>query len=63
MCYPVKCKTCAKTTWAGDGQHIDMVHATVPAANWCPGHAKETKPPRGIFSKLFVTGSTTKAAA
>lgn len=63
MCYPVKCKSCAKTTWAGCGQHIEMVHSTVPAAQWCPGHAKEQKP-QGILSKLFpaaIRSKTTEA--
>ena len=38
MCRPVPCKTCGKTTWAGCGQHVDEVKATVPAAQWCGGH-------------------------
>lgn len=37
MCRPVKCKTCAKTTWAGCGQHIAAVKASVPADQWCDG--------------------------
>lgn len=38
MCYPVHCRVCGKTTWAGCGQHIDSVQRTVPAAQWCDGH-------------------------
>ena len=38
MCRPVTCKTCSKTTWAGCGQHVDQVKASVPADQWCPGH-------------------------
>ncbi|MFT3876120.1 MAG: hypothetical protein QM708_06840 [Propioniciclava sp.] len=37
MCRAVKCRTCGKTTWAGCGQHVDMVKVGVPAANWCGG--------------------------
>lgn len=35
MCRPVTCSSCGKTTWAGCGQHIDAVKATVPAGQWC----------------------------
>jgi hypothetical protein len=42
MCRPTKCKTCAKTTWAGCGRHIDQVKASVPADRWCPGHTRDT---------------------
>lgn len=35
MCRPVTCKTCGKTTWAGCGQHVDSVKASVPASQWC----------------------------
>ena len=38
MCRPTRCRTCGKTTWAGCGQHIDAVRASVPAGQWCPGH-------------------------
>ena len=38
MCRPTTCKTCGKTTWAGCGNHIASVKATVPAAQWCGGH-------------------------
>jgi len=38
MCRPVTCKTCQKITWAGCGQHIADVKASVPANQWCPGH-------------------------
>jgi hypothetical protein len=55
MCRPVRCKTCGKTTWAGCGQHIDQVKATVPAAQWCPGH-ESTGPrsaSRGLLGRLL----------
>jgi len=38
MCRATPCKTCGKTTWAGCGNHVDAVKATVPAAQWCGGH-------------------------
>lgn len=37
MCRAVKCRVCGKTTWAGCGQHIAAVKATVPAGQWCDG--------------------------
>jgi hypothetical protein len=44
MCRPVKCKTCGKTTWAGCGQHVAQVKATVPTGQWCPGHPRAARP-------------------
>jgi hypothetical protein len=44
MCSPVTCRTCGKTTWAGCGQHIASVKRSVPASQWCDGHAGEQKP-------------------
>lgn len=41
MCRPATCKTCGKTTWAGCSQHIAQVKATVPAGQWCDGHADQ----------------------
>ncbi|GAA3540356.1 hypothetical protein [Aeromicrobium flavum] len=38
MCRPTTCRTCGKTTWAGCGQHVASVKATVPAGQWCEGH-------------------------
>jgi hypothetical protein len=63
MCYPVTCKTCAKTTWAGDGQHIDVVREGVDAAQWCAGHAKERKAQGGILSRLIPAALTSIIAA
>lgn len=40
MCRPTTCKTCKKTTWAGCGNHVAQVKATVPAGQWCSGHSK-----------------------
>ncbi len=40
MCRAVTCKSCGKTTWAGCGQHVDTVMATVPPTDRCPGHEK-----------------------
>ncbi|WP_169515889.1 hypothetical protein [Granulicoccus phenolivorans] len=53
MCRPVTCKQCGKTTWAGCGQHIDQVKATVPAGQWCPGHAGAAKPSGGFLGKFL----------
>ena len=33
MCHKAKCKTCAKWTWAGCGQHIKQALAGVPVRN------------------------------
>ena len=35
MCYPVPCKKCGKTTWAGCGKHKDMVMAKIPEDQRC----------------------------
>ena len=35
MCYPVPCKKCGKTTWAGCGKHKDMVMAKIPIDERC----------------------------
>ena len=59
MCRPVGCKICGKTTWAGCGQHVASVKASVPAAQWCGGKhtqaqidaAKATQ--GGFFAKLI----------
>lgn len=51
MCRAVTCRTCGKTTWAGCGQHVDMVMAGVPSSDRCRGH--ENEPRTGFFAKLF----------
>lgn len=53
MCRPVACKTCGKTTWAGCGQHISKVKASVPAGQWCGGHANAAQPTIKSSSGLF----------
>lgn len=50
MCRAVTCKVCGKTTWAGCGQHIDQVRATVPASQWCPGHDEGADAAKGAAS-------------
>ena len=40
MCSPVKCRQCGKTTWAGCGNHVETVKRSVPAGQWCGGHAQ-----------------------
>ncbi len=39
MCRATTCRTCGRTTWAGCGQHVAQVRASVPDDQWCPGHA------------------------
>lgn len=54
MCRPVRCKTCGKTTWAGCGQHVAAVRASVPAQDWCPGHDRsERGASGGLLGRLF----------
>lgn len=62
MCRPASCDVCGKTTWAGCGQHIDSVKATVPAGQWCDGRhsdaerdaARAGRPEAsGFFARLF----------
>ncbi len=58
MCRPATCKTCGKTTWAGCGQHVDQVMASVPTARRCPGHAgaPEDSGVRPFLSRLLGRG-------
>lgn len=57
MCRPVNCNVCGKTTWAGCGQHIAAVKASVPAGQWCNGkHSAEeiaAAKPRNPFARFF----------
>lgn len=54
MCRPVTCRQCGKTTWAGCGQHVDMVKASVPAGQWCGGHdAVPSASGGGFLGKLL----------
>ena len=59
MCRPVKCRTCAKTTWAGCGQHVAAVKASVPAGDWCNGTHSQAQIDAasshggGFFARLF----------
>lgn len=46
MCRATSCRVCGKTTWAGCGQHIDTVRRSVPAGDWCNGHADADAAPR-----------------
>ena len=41
MCRAVTCRVCGKTTWAGCGSHVEAVRSSVPAGQWCDGHAAE----------------------
>lgn len=60
MCRAARCKTCGKTTWAGCGQHVASVKATVPAGQWCDGRhsdaevdAARAQKPQGFLARLF----------
>ncbi|WP_202863053.1 hypothetical protein [Ornithinimicrobium murale] len=55
---PATCKTCGKTTWAGCGQHVDQVMASVPTAQRCPGHVgpQEASTGGSFLSRLFSRG-------
>ncbi|QQE49962.1 hypothetical protein I6H52_05280 [Corynebacterium urealyticum] len=53
MCRPVKCNSCGKTTWAGCGQHIDQVKASVPANQWCTCTRENSKPSGGFLAGLL----------
>lgn len=53
MCRPTTCNVCGKTTWAGCGQHIASVKASVPANQWCGGKHTDAEiaaaKPKGLF--------------
>lgn len=58
MCRPEKCKTCGKTTWAGGGQHVAQVKASVPGGQWCGGqwcggHPRSDRQAGGFLRRLF----------
>jgi len=55
MCHAVTCKTCAKTTWAGCGRHVEQALAGVPTAERCPGHAR---PERSSLLRRLVGGGS-----
>jgi hypothetical protein len=43
MCRATACRTCGKVTWAGCGQHVAQVKATIPNEQWCNGHPKSER--------------------
>lgn len=57
MCRPVTCSTCGKTTWAGCGNHVEQVRASVPAGQWCGGHpaapGAQPQAPGGLLGRLL----------
>ncbi len=59
MCRPTSCRTCGKTTWAGCGQHVQAVRASVPRGQWCAGKHTEAEIAAaraergGFFARLF----------
>lgn len=52
MCRAVTCRACAKTTWAGCGQHVDQVLAGVPTADRCHGHQHTYTDRDGLLARL-----------
>ena len=52
MCRATTCRTCGKTTWAGCGQHVAYVKASIPADRWCPGHPKAERVRGGWLTRL-----------
>jgi hypothetical protein len=52
MCSRTTCRKCAKPTWSGCGQHIEVALKGVSKADRCQGHANDPKEP-GFFSKMF----------
>jgi hypothetical protein len=52
MCRRVTCRTCAKSTWAGCGMHVDQVLAGVPGTDRCPGHPRAERS-GGWFGRLL----------
>ena len=52
MCYPVKCEKCGKTTWAGCGQHKDLVMAKIPENDRCICPKEDDEPIQQIINKL-----------
>ena len=55
MCRAVTCRTCGKTTWAGCGEHVSQVKASVPADRWCSGHEKAERTER-LVQPLSAAG-------
>lgn len=59
MCRPTRCRVCGKTTWAGCGQHVAAVKASVHRNDWCGGthtaaEITAAKASRGTFlARLF----------
>jgi hypothetical protein len=53
VCRAVTCSTCGKTTWAGCGQHVNQVLASVPASRRCTGHAPDPATRGGWLRRLL----------
>ncbi len=55
MCRAISCRVCGKTTWAGCGQHVDSVKASVPAGQWCRCDRNAAPAPSegNFFSRIF----------
>jgi len=58
MCHAVKCQVCGKTTWAGCGQHVAQIKASVPKGQWCNGKHTQAeidaaRNAKGFLGRLF----------
>ena len=56
MCRATKCRSCGKTTWAGCGNHVAAVKASVPKGQWCTCSRTAEAPPaagRSWLARLF----------
>nr|WP_082607528.1 hypothetical protein [Mycobacterium haemophilum] len=57
MCYPVRCRRCGKTTWAGCGQHAENVMESMPPNQRCVCRNA------AVGSRLSSCAATNPAAA
>eukprot|EP00808_Paulinella_micropora_P015154 g24721.t1 len=56
MCKKVDCSNCAKSTWAGCGQHVQTALKDVPEADRCPGwkSGQCTQPKKAMGTDLVL---------
>ncbi len=63
MCARTTCRSCAKPTWSGCGQHVEQALRGVPKPDRCQGHAaastsdaSASKNSGGFLSRLMGGG-------
>jgi hypothetical protein len=54
MCSPATCRTCAKATYTGCGQHVEQVLKGVPEAERCVCSVDVPKPTRPSGRSLLA---------